>query len=60
MKKKEYITPEMMVVKMTTIQMIAYSGESNQGIKTDDEPDDEIGYNRSRQHSVWDDEEEDY
>lgn len=60
MKKKEYIIPVTAAVSVETMQMIAYSGESNVGIKVKSEADDSDNDSRSRRSfNSWDDDEED-
>ena len=61
MNKKTYITPDIMVAPITTMQMIAYSGGSSNVDDPNVDPDADVGNepNRSRHHrNVWDDDEE--
>ena len=57
MKKKTYEQPETMVATIETLQMIAFSGEGTDDMKSSDIPDISDYDNRSRL-SVWDNGEE--
>lgn len=52
MNKKEYIIPQITVVNVSTSQLMAGS------LYTNTTPDVIPGTNRSRRHSIWDDEDE--
>ena len=62
MNKKAYIIPEITVIKMETLQMIAFSdadpSNSSGGPIVDPTPDDTDEPIRSREFSDWNDEED--
>ena len=58
MKKKTYIIPEMKDLSMETLEMIAFSGNSNTDVHASGEGDDSDDPNRSR-FSHWEDVDED-